>query len=119
MAWHSVGAGMVSHRNIYGDGGRTPLPSSTVVLIPLDEMVRRIEAIRAEESPDTCLACGTKTARPLAYKVCSHCGVTKGHALFGVDSRSQRPRAWCRQCDAEALAVRRRQQVIRRLRRIS
>jgi hypothetical protein len=111
---------MVSHRNIFSDGHRTPLPSSTIVLIPLDEMVRRIEAIRAEEaSPDTCLACGTRTAKPLAFKRCSRCGVTKGHALFGVDRRSQRPRAWCKQCDVEALAARRRTQVIRRLRRVS
>jgi hypothetical protein len=77
---------------------RKPRPDYSLQLIPLTEMIARIEALRLEEAPDTCPTCGT-ASKPLSYHRCARCGLTKPLGQFGVDRRWNSPRSHCRDCE--------------------
>lgn len=110
---------MKDARHIFSDAQRKALPPSAVVLLSLDEMVARIEAIRLEAAPAQCPTCGGKRYTPLSSKRCSKCMLVKPTGAFGVDYTRGRPQSWCRQCKADGLADRRRRKAIRALRRAS
>lgn len=103
------------NQSLFSPSGRKPLPAP-INLLPLDEMVARIEAIRAEEADDRCPTCGT-ASKPTGYKRCTGCGVTRPLSLFGVDRRWNTPRSWCLPCDAARRKEVRSRKALRAIRR--
>lgn len=99
---------------------KTPLqPAFT--LMPLDEMVRRIENIRAEEAPDDCPTCGTVNVLTGSRR-CGLCRQVK--SLDRFNHRSGRPfgsgyRSRCKDCDSRSFKQRRSDLAIRAIRRAS
>jgi len=69
--------------------------------LSLDELVARIEAIRLEEAPETCPACGS-TTRPTIRR-CSKCQQMKDlHTGFNRDRRKPLGyRYICKACKSE------------------
>ena len=94
-----------------------PLPPSPVTLIPLAEMVARIEAIRLEEAPEICPTCGSHAASET--QVCTGpCGRRKALGLFRTRENGRTYRQ-CRACERERSAVAHRRRAIHALRRAS
>lgn len=92
-------------RNPITDYDRKPLPPSPITLVPLAEMVARIEAIRYEGEPT---------------KRCSHCTVLK--PLEDFNRRHNRQflrRSVCRACNADRLKQRRSRLAMGEIRRAS
>jgi hypothetical protein len=104
----------VSGSTIFSKDWRSPL-APAFPLMPLDEMVARIEAIRLEDEPETCTACGSRTV-PIARR-CSACRAVKDlRTGFHRDrTKASGYRSICKACKRQYDRPRMR---IRRLRRI-
>lgn len=97
---------------------RKPRPDYSLQLIPLDEMIARIEAARLEELPEpTCPTCGS-TADPgeLKAKWCWCCQTTKTRSQFNRNRTKDDGRHdSCRECDRQGRKQRRSEEAIRLL----
>jgi hypothetical protein len=100
-------------QTLFGNFDRKPLPPA-FALMPLDEMVARIEAIRLNAAAPECPTCGSKAGETELTKRCPGCEMVKLRAAFAPD-RSHRDglQAWCRACKRQQLASYKRRKILR------
>lgn len=89
----------MSAHDILRSEWQTPIPKA-LVLVPLAEMVARIEAIRLEHADPMCQACGsTVDDNALIPKWCPSCQTMKPRGMFSANrSRHDGRAAYCRDC---------------------
>jgi hypothetical protein len=90
-------------------------------LMPLDEMIARIDALRLEEAPACCPTCGSTVAsETLTLRWCSSCQAHRPrHAFYADRAAADGLQSHCKACSNAARKRARTQHALRVLRRAS